>query len=134
VRLRSPVRYVCELGGHAHEPAAQTCDPLQVIPQPPQLLVLVEVSVQTLLQLTPVLHFTPQNKPSQVAVAPAGAVHGVHDNPHVATAMLLTQTPLQSCWPSGQAHNPSRQLFPALQVRPQPPQLLLSEPVSRQTP
>jgi hypothetical protein len=117
-----------------HDPPEQTWPLEHVIPQPPQLVLLVDVSVQTLLQLTPVLHFTPQNKPSHVAVAPAGAVHGVQDKPQLATALVLTQTPLQSCWPTGHAHNPIRHILPPVHTFPQRPQLLTSEPVSLQTP
>ena len=88
----------------------------------------------------PLLHANPQEAPSQVAVALAGgAGHGVHDVPQVATELLETHCPEQTCrdpsqlaarhWvpeqlklspPVGQrAQTPAQRRWPALQVIPQ---------------
>jgi len=50
--------------------------------------------------------------PSHVGAAPGGAVHGVHDDPQVATDVLLTHVPLHSCVPIGQPHAPAAQVLP----------------------
>jgi hypothetical protein len=39
---------------------------------------------------------------------------------------VLTQAPLQSCWPAGQAQTPAVQDCPLAQARPQAPQLVAS--------
>jgi hypothetical protein len=62
--------------------------------------------------------------PSHVAVAPAGgAAHGEHDAPQLAVDVLLWQTPEQACVPAGQAQELAWQVWPPVQVTPQPPQL-----------
>ena len=46
----------------------------------------------------PLLQANPQDAPSQVAVALAGgAGHGEHEVPQVATALLETHFPAQTC-------------------------------------
>jgi hypothetical protein len=57
-------------------------------------------------------HVTPQLTPSHVADPPAGAGHGVQDEPQVAGDVLLTHTPLHSWVPIGQPHVPAVQVFP----------------------
>ncbi len=70
-------------------------------------------------------------EPSQVAVALAGAAHGEQDDPHVAVALLLTQTPPQLWWPALQAetvHAPDEHAAVASgskQPRPHRPQFAL---------
>jgi hypothetical protein len=72
-------------------------------------------------------HFVPQRPALHVGSKPLGAVQGTHEEPQVSTAVLLTQRPPHSCWPTGHLHNPSEQLCSALQAFPQKPQFILSD-------
>jgi hypothetical protein len=47
---------------------------------------------------------------------------------------IATQAPSQASWPAGQVHTPAAQLAPVGQVKPQPPQLVMSACTSMQTP
>jgi hypothetical protein len=63
-----------------------------------------------------------------------GPGHGEQRSPHVSTAVLLTQRPLQSWVPAGHSHTPRTQLIVPLHRFPQRPQLFLSERVSTHAP
>jgi hypothetical protein len=45
-------------------------------------------------------HVPPHIVPSQVAVPPGGAWHGVQPPPQVCGSLLLTQRPAHRCWPA----------------------------------
>lgn len=59
----------------------------------------------------------PHVVPSQVAVAPAGTVHGVQLCPHVAGDVFSEQVPAQSCFPLGHVVGPA----PPMPAPPDPP-------------
>ena len=63
---------------------------------PPQLFGLVLEEQTPLQSWYPVLHVNPQLVPLHVGVPLVGAVHGVHDVPHVAVLLFDRQAPLQS--------------------------------------
>jgi hypothetical protein len=97
------------------------------IPQPPQLLRSVLVSVHWPKHVTCVVQLRPQLVPSHVVVSyllPAG--QGEQRVPQLLTDVLLTQLPLQSCCVDEHLHTPLWQVLPPVQMLPQVPQLLLS--------
>lgn len=82
-------------------------------------------------QLMPPSQVMPQENPSHVAEYPGGAAQGEHENnPHELIEVLLTQLPPHLCCPVGHTHKPNEHRSGALQLFPQIPQLLLSDPVS----
>jgi hypothetical protein len=108
---------------HEHLPFTQGSEPLQVLPQVPQL----SRSVFRLRHAAPqaekfALHVVPQAVPPQVAEPFAGAGHAEHDAPQVATALLETQAPLHSWVPVGQVHWLAEQTLPPEQAVAQEPQ------------
>jgi len=112
VLLTHCVPHRCVPLGQAHCPFAHISPPEQTLSQLPQWLLSTVVSTQAPLHMVrPRTHVKPQLAPSQVAVAPAGGVHAVHEVvPQLAVEVFDTQLPPHRCWPLGQVHAPASQL------------------------
>jgi hypothetical protein len=103
--------------------------PAQALPQDPQLLVLVSrLTHAPLHTVSPLGQLVPHEVPLHVALPPVGAVHATHDEPQLATDVLLMHVPLHEWKALGHAHAPLWQVMPpehavGFAVVLQPPQL-----------
>lgn len=81
--------------------------PAQALPQDPQLLVLVfRLTHAPLHTVSPLGQLVPHEVPLHVALPPVGAVHATHDEPQLATDVLLMHVPLHEWKVLGHAHAP----------------------------
>ena len=102
-------------------PDWQVFPPVQVMPQPPQLLLSVWLFLQAPVQQMPPLTRLVTQLVEQAPQA-------------VASVFKFLHTPLQSVRPEGHLHAPAWHVLPPVQTFPQPPQLLLSDWLSLHEP